>query len=475
VPIGVLKSVTTYAAGPESGTLSSAGVFVLALATLDLGLEAGIVIPALPVLAEHYDASLIGVAWLVTGFLLAAIVATPLFGRLGDLYGKRRMLFLSLGAFAAGSLLCALTQSIGVAITGRVIQGLGAAGAPLALGLVREGLSPDLVPRGIGAVVGAAAAGSALGLLLSGLLVDHFSAAAIFWFLFSLAVALVVAVLFQVPASPVRAGVRVDLGGAVTLGLGLAALLLAISKGSAWAWWSTRTVGLFAASAVLLTCFVLVERHVGQPLVDLRLVVARPFLNANICVFAFGYSFLIALLLIPPIAGAPSAASYGLGLSTIGIGLVLAPIGLAGLFAGWLAGKMVDRAGPRPLVAVGSLLGIATYTFLALAHSTQSELATGSTLLGLSLGFVLTGIYFVVIHGVSADKTSIAIAVNIVIRNTAAAVGAQVAVAIVTAAGVIGRFPADSGYTRAFVMGAVGAGVLLLASAFLPGRVANSR
>jgi MFS family permease len=425
-------------------------------------------------LAEHYDASLIGVTWLVTGFLLAAIVATPLLGRLGDLYGKRRMLLVSLSAFAAGSLLCALTQSIGIAIAGRVIQGLGAAAAPLALGLVREGLSPELVPRGIGAVVGATAAGSAIGLLVSGLLVDRFSAAAIFWFLFALAVALIVAVLVFVPASSVRTSVWVDLGGAATLGLGLAALLLAISKGSAWDWWSTRTVGLFAASALLLTCFALVETRVPQPLVDINLVVARPFLNAHACVFAFGYSFLIALLLIPPIAAAPSAADYGLDLSTIGIGLVLAPIGIAGLAAGWLAGRTVDRVGPRALVAAGSVFGIATYTLLALAHGTRSELATGSTLLGLSLGFVLTGIFSVVIHGASADKTSVAVAVNIVVRNTAAAVGAQVAVAIVTAAGVIGGFPADSGYTQAFVMGAVGACVLLLASAFLPGRAANN-
>lgn len=448
---------------------------MLALATLDLGLEAGIVLPALPVLAEHYDTSLVGVSWLVTGFLLSAIVATPLFGRFGDLYGKRTMLLVSLSAFAVGSLLCAVTDSIQIAITGRVIQGLGAGAAPLAVGLVREGLPGDLVSRGVGIVVGAAAAGSALGLLLSGVLVEYFSAAAVFWFLFGLAVALLAAFVSLVPGSTVRAEGRVDVAGALTLGSGLGALLLAISKGSTWDWSSARILGLFAASVLLLGCFAFVETRARQPLVDLGLIVVRPFLDANICVFAFGYSFLIALLLIPPIAGAPEAAEYGSGLSTIGIGIVLSPIGIAGVVAGWVAGRVVDRVGPRLLVGVGSTLGVATYAFLAFAHDTPALLIGESALLGLSYGFALTGIYHVVVHGVGPDKTSIAVAVNIVIRNTAAAVGAQVAVAIITAAGLTGGIPADSGYSRAFAMGAAGAVALMFASARLPGKSAPSR
>jgi MFS family permease len=464
-------STATIAAHVSSRTLSSAGVIVLALATLDLGLEAGIVVPALPVLAEHYSASLIEVAWLVTGFLLASTVALPLFGRLGDLFGKRRMLLVSLGAFAAGSLLCALTASIAVAIVGRVVQGIGAAAAPLALGLIREGLPAARVPRGIGVVVGATAAGVAIGVLLSGVLLDRFSGASIFWFLFALATVLIVAVLSLVPASQTRANTRVDLAGAVTLGLGLAALLLAISKGSAWGWLSSRTIGLFAASALLLSLFVLVERRVRQPLVDLGLVVEQPFLIANICVFAFGFSFVVALLLVPAIAGAPGGAEYGLDLSTIGIGLVLAPVGVAGFVSGWSAGKVVHRLGPRALVAAGASLMIAAYVFLAFEHTGRAALMTGTTLLGLAIGLVLTGVYSVVMNRSSSDKTSVAMAVNIVARNTAAAVGGQVSVAIVTAAGLVGGFPAGTGYTRAFLVSAIVAGALLLSSAFLPRRV----
>jgi MFS family permease len=448
---------------------------VLGLGALDFGLEQSIIIPALPVLAEHYDASLVAVAWLVTGFVLASIVAVPLFGRLGDLFGKRLMLLVSLAAFAIGSLICALTHSIELAIAGRIIQGLGAGVGPLTYGLARDNVSLELLPRAIGAIVGAAMAGGAIGFLLSGLVVDHFSAAALFWLLFILAGGLTIAVLVLVAESHVRANVRVDPGGAVFLAAGLVTLLLAISKGSDWAWSSARVVGLFVASAVLLTFFVLVERRVRQPLVDLALVVTRPFANANICVFAFGYSFFIAVFLVPQIAAAPETTEYGLGLSTMGIGLVLAPTGIVALAAGWAGGRIVDRIGPRALVALGSALGVAAYVSLTLAHGTAFELAAGSALVGVAWGFILTGIYSVVIRSASTDKTGVAIAVNVVIRNTAVAIGAQAAFAIVAAVALVGQFPAESGYTRAFVMGAAGAGLALLASALLPGRAVAPR
>jgi MFS family permease len=450
--------------------LSTAGLVVLALAALDLGLEAGIVVPALPVLAQHYDASLVGVSWLVTGFLLASAVAAPLFGRLGDIYGKRRVLLVSLAAFALGSLLCALTDTIAVAIAGRIIQGFGAATGALVLGLIRDTLPAAGIPRGIGLVVGATALGGSVGLILSGVLVDRFGATSIFWFLLILALVLIVSAAGLVGESPVRAESRVDIGGVATLGGGLALLLLAVSKGRVWGWSSADTVGTFVLAGLLLVAFVAVERRVRQPLVDLRLLVGRSFLPANACTFVFGYVFLIAVLLIPLFAATPTESGYGLGLSTIGIGWVLLPNGLAGLAAGLLAGKIVHRVGPRALVACGAVLGSVAYISFASAHDTRPVLMIGATLLGLGWGLVLTGLFAVVMAGAHTDETSVAFSVNTVVRFVAVSVGGQVAIAIVTGAGLIGPFPAESGYTRAFLMGAVGACVLLVLSFFLPSR-----
>ena len=451
-------------------SLGVGGIFVLSLGAFDFGLEQSLIIPALPALADHYGASLGAIAWMVTGFVLASIVAIPLVGRLGDMFGKRRMLLLSLAAFAIGSLVCALADSSGLAIAGRVIQGLGSAVTPLTYGLVRDTVPPDRLPRAIGAVVGGASAGAAIGFLLSGLLVDAFSAVAIFWFLLGFAILIAIAVWVLVRESPVRAEVRLDGGGAALLGLGLLALLLTISRGSTWGWTSGRTLVTLGAALALLAAFALVEDRVRQPLVNLGLVVTRPFASANLCAVAFGYSFFIAVFVIPQIAAAPASTGYGLGLSTTGIGLILLPTGVASVAGGLAGGRVLSRVGPRALVASGSVLGIAGYTLLALAHPSPATLTIGSAAIGLAWGLILTGIASVVIRSASPDSTSVAVAVNAVTRNTAVAIGAQVAFAIIAGADVAGTFPVESGYTWVFAMGGLGAAVLMLTSALMPGR-----
>jgi MFS family permease len=455
---------------PRDRSASIGSVFVLTLGALDFGLEQSIIIPALPSLAAHYGASLNAIAWLATGFLLASIVAVPLFGRLGDLFGKRRLLLISLGLFAIGSLICAVTEAIELAIAGRVIQGLGAAVAPLAMGIARDTLVPELLPRAIGAVVGAAMAGSGVGFLLSGVLVDSFSPASIFWVLFAFAALLLVAVFVLVDESPVRARVPLDLPGAALLTVGLVALLLAISKGDAWGWTSARIVGLLVVSAAVLTVFMLVERRAEQPLVDLGLLTARPFAQAHVCIALFGFAFFIAVFLVPQIAAAPEASGYGLGLSIKQVGLILLPTSIVAFVAGWVGGRTVDRVGPRLLAAAGSVFGVVGYVSLALAHGSAVELAAGSAAVGVGWGLILTAVYPVVIRGSSTDKTGVAIGVNVVIRNTSAAVGTQVAFAILTGAGVVAGFTAEDGFTRGFVLGAAGAAVAVAVSLLLPGR-----
>jgi MFS family permease len=159
-----------------------------------------------------------------------------------------------------------------------------------------------------------------------------------------------------------------------------------------------------------------------------------------------------------------------LALSTTEIGLLLVPTSIAGFLASWAGGRVVDRLGPRLLVASGALVGVAGYVSLAAAHDTVASLAIGSAAIGLTWGLILTGMYPVVIRGASSDKTGIAIAVMVIFRNTAVSVGVTVAFVIIAGAGLAGEYPADSGFTRVFAMAAGGAGLMLLASLLLPGR-----
>jgi MFS family permease len=470
---GVATTASRDARSAPARSIRFGGVFVLSLGALDFGLEQSLIIPALPALTEHYGGSIEAMAWLVSGFVLASIVAIPVIGRLGDMLGKRRLLLASLASFAVGSLVCALAESSGPAIAGRVVQGLGAAVGPLTYGLARDTVAPERLPRAIGVVVAGASAGGAIGFLLSGLLVDAFGATAIFWFLVAFAILIAIAVRVLVPESPVRADTRLDVGGAALLGLGLFALLVTISRASLWGWTSGRTFATLAAALALLAAFALVQARVRQPLVDLGLVVTRPFASANLCVVAFGFSFFVGVFMIPQLAAAPTSTGYGLGLSTTGIGLILLPTGLASLVGGLFGGRVVARVGPRPLVGAGGALGVAGYTFLAVVDASAATLALGSAAVGLAWGLILTGIASVVIRSAPRDSTSVAVAVNAVIRNTAVAIGAQVAFAIIAGVDVVGTYPDESGYTWVFAMGALGAALLVWASTLLPGRAAR--
>jgi MFS family permease len=462
----------------EAGAIRSVSVgtiVVLALGALDFGLEASLIIPALPRFAELYDASVTGVAWLATGFLISGVVAVPLFGRLADVYGKRRLLLVALGAFFIGSLVCALTRSIELAIAGRVIQGLGTAVGPLTFGLVRDLLPPGVLPRAVGGVIGAASFGAAIGLVFSGILADRFSPATIFWFLAVFSGALALAVVALVPETPVRANVRLDIAGAGLLVGALFALILGVSQGNKWGWSSSEVIALFAGAVVLFAAFAVVERRDPQPLVDLALVVKRPFANANLCAFTIGYSFYLAAFVIPLLAAAPPESGYGQGRSTTEIGLILMPTALASLVAGWFGGKVLDRVGARALVAVAAVIGIAAYISLAVAHGSWIQLTIPAGILGVSIGLGLTGVYPVALRSSDVEKTTIAVSITANMRNTAVAVGTQVAYAILLGAGFVGPFIAEEGVTRAFVMGAVVAGFALLAAAFMPGKAASAQ
>ena len=468
-------SVAVAAAPRVERSLSRAGLAVMAVGSLDLGLEQSLILPALPALARHYHASLIATSWVAIGFLVSTVVAIPLLARLGDMFGRRRLLFVALGAFTVGGIICALADSIGLVIAGRIVQGSGAGAGALMLGLLRDAVEPARLNRSLGIVIGGVSAGGAIGSVLSGILVDHISPQAIFWFLAALSLALIFGALAFVPESPSRARVPIDALGGVLLAAGLAALLLAISKGNSWHWTSGAVLGLFAASAALLASFAVTETRVRQPLVDLRFVVKRPFANANVCAFAAGYSIFVVLIVVPQLAAMPAPSGYGFGYSTTKTGLLLVPMAVVAMFCSWLAGRLVDRVGPRTLMAAGSAAGVAGYAFAALAHGSAGEIVILTALVGVTFGVVFPAIAAVVIRSPREDETSIALGVNGVIRTTATAIAAAAAAALITGAGLVGPFPAETGYTRAFVMGAIACGLGVVASVLLPGRAPRRR
>ncbi len=193
-------------------------MLVLGLAALAFALAQTTLIPAIPELQGALNTDESGVTWTLTGYLLSAAVFTPVVGRLGDIYGKRRMLVISLAAFAIGSSFSALTSSLWLVVAGRAVMGVGGGILPLCFGIVRDEFPRERVARSVGLLSATVGIGGGLGLVLGGVLIDSTSYRWIFWLGAAMAVVAAVSAQLMVPESPVRTPSRVDIRGAVVLG-----------------------------------------------------------------------------------------------------------------------------------------------------------------------------------------------------------------------------------------------------------------
>jgi MFS family permease len=284
------------------------------------------------------------------------------------------------------------------------------------------------------------------------------------------AACLAVAVQRFVPESDAQPDEPIDWPGVLLLAGAVAGVMLAISEGNDWGWWSARVVGLEAAGGLLTVAFVARERIAAQPLVHLRAITSRPMWTANLAVFVIGFSFVIAYALVPLIAGYPKVTGYGLGLTTTQIALVMTPAALANLAGGLLAGPLARPLGARNLAMLGAAFAATGYVLLIALHHTIAGLAISMIPLGLGFAMSVSAITDLVVISAAAGQSGVIIGLNNVIRSIGTALGPQVGIAVVTAtSGLVPGLPARSGFTHAFVMAAIATAATTVLLALVPG------
>lgn len=239
-----------------------------------------LVIPIVPELPRLLNAPASDAVWAVTSTLLAAAVATPLTGRLGDMNGKRRMLLISLVMLVAGSVTGALSDALVPMIAGRALQGLASVVIPLGISIMRDELPAERLGSARALMSASLGVGGALGLPAAALIADNFDWHVLFWASAGLGAVALVLVPAIVPE--VRTGGRFDMVGGIGMAAGLGSLLLAISEGADWGWSSGTTLGLFAAAVVVLLVWGWWELRVSESLVDLRTTARRQVLVTNL-------------------------------------------------------------------------------------------------------------------------------------------------------------------------------------------------
>jgi EmrB/QacA subfamily drug resistance transporter len=441
---------------------------ILAIGALAFALAQTTVIPALVPMQHAFGVGTSDITWMLSGYFLAASIATPVLGRLGDMFGKERYLAISLAAFAAGSVICALSNGLELMIAGRALQGVGGGVFPLSFGIVRDEFPAHRVPTGIALLGATAGVGGAIGLPLGGLLVDHASYHWIFWISAAMGVAATITTVRFVPESPLRTPGRVDVVGAVVCAAGLVAVLVAISRANQWGWGSARTLGLIAAGLAVLAGFVAFERRQAAPLINMHTLARRPVLITNLATVLVGFGLFGTFILIPQIAELPGGADVGLGLNATEAGLLLAPGGLMMLLVAPIVGRVGERVGSKRPLVVGSLLASGALLGIALAHDSAALIVLWGCLLSAGVGCAFAALPNLIVGAVDPHETGEATGVNMIARNVGASLGGQVAAAIVAGHVLASGDPANKGFELAFLLGAVVAGLAALCGLLIP-------
>ena len=361
---------------------------------------------ALPSIQKDLGSSISGLEWTVNAYTLSFAVLLVTGGRLGDIFGRRRMFLFGVVVFGLSSAFIGLSQSEAWLVTGRAVQGVGAAFMmPGTLSIISNAFPPEELGKAIGTWAGVSAIALAVGPLLGGWLTEDVSWRAIFFINLPVAIGAVIVTLFAAHESrDETVGRTVDLPGIAGITVSLTALVFALVEGNSWGWGSPKIIGLLALSVVALAAFVVVEKRAVAPVVDFDALRSRQFLGANIVAFMVSFGMLAMFFFL---------ALYMqniLGFSPLEAGVRFLPATVVIIFAGPIAGRLADRFGPRPLMTAGMLITAVSLFWQSRigVDTSYGFLAPAFVLMGLGMGLVMSPMSMAAMNAVDRTKAGVA-------------------------------------------------------------------
>ena len=417
--------------------------------------------PLITSVATTVHVSLASAQWTLTITLLAGAVATPVLGRLGAGPHRRATILAALGVVVVGSVLTVLPLPFWSLLVGRAAQGVGLGLTALMMGVARDHLPAGRASSTIALVSVASTIGIGIGYPLAGLLTDLGGLRAAYGLGLLVTVLAFVAAWRSIPVVPPGRSAHVDLRGAALLAAALLAVLYLAGETSLWTEHLAIAVALVIGAVVLLTLWVVVERRVTHPLVDLRLLRNPAVAGANIAMFVAGIGMYLLLTLITRYAQTPSSTGYGFGLTTFAAGLILVPFSVLGFVAGKLTPRLREKLSAPAVLAASAVIVLVAFILFATARTSVVELLVAMAILGFGVGSFSSAMPAAILAVTPAEETSSAMSVNQVVRSVGFSLGSAVG-GLTLAAGTSAAFPTDSSYTTAAW---IGAGVMAVAAA----------
>jgi MFS family permease len=431
------------------------------------------ILPAIPDFIRDFNISYSTSSWLLSAYIIAAAVMTPIAGKLSDIYGKKKILLIVMAVYAVGILAGRFATNIEFMLAARAAQGVGMAMFPIAFGIIREVLPEKKLAIGQTIFSSTFSGGAVVGLVGGAAIIQNFGWQATFLAILPAAIALwLIIVRFVRVESPasMEAGIEVgngnpsndqtiDIKGTLALAATIISFLAGISfleSNSASAGY--QVAGLFAASGVSLATFILIEKRVHSPLLDFKLMTSKSFLPPTIILMLVFMSIFMVYLTIPVMVRSPQP--LGFGGDAVAVASVQLPFMVVLLIGTIMSGFILNKIKNTKLTLIGTVISTIGFFTLLMFHSTESMVSVGLAILATGLSLSITGAFNIILLSVPMQVTGIALGMTLLLNLVGMSVGPASAGVFQqmyqgTVEGVAGQFPTQDAYNLIFLTAAL--------------------
>lgn len=420
-------------------------------------------VPAIPDLIKDFHISYGMSSWILTAYLIAGAIMTPIAGKLSDIYGRKKMLLVVMAIYAVGVSLGGFVTDIYQMLAIRIIQGIGMSMFPIAFGIIREMFPRSKIAIGQGIISSMFATGAVIGLVAGGHLIQNYGWNATFFSIIPIVIILlgVIARFVHIDEPHLKeqnkdsAKNKIDIQGAITLTVSIAAFLMALTMEETGDGANSFSVmGLVVIGIVYLILFAIIEKRSSSPLVSMKVLANKTILPCNILIMIVGLSMFMVFQTIPVLVRSPSPLGFGEDpLMTSNVQL---PFAVVLLIFGPTSGFIISKLGSTKPIIAGSIISTIGFANLFLNHSTELLVSVNLAILSTGLSLTNVGAMNVILLSTPKQDIGVSLGMSTLIRIVGASIGPAMAAMYMqthktTLAGLAGSFPNADSYNLIFL------------------------